>query len=210
MISIFIADDHNLIREGLKRLIESEPDFSVAGEAAEASGIFNFFKHNTCDILILDINLPDKSGIDVLKELKASYPDLKSLVLSMYPEDLFAMRALRAGANGYITKESANNELIKAIHKVFRGRKYVSEQFAEQLASSIDSETEKAPHEKLSDREFQVLSLIGCGTSVNDISNQLNISISTVNTYRTRVMEKMQMKTNMELIHYCIKNSIVD
>ncbi len=210
MTSIFIADDHNLIREGLKRLIEAETDLRVVGEAANAAEVFSFFKHNTCDLIILDINLPDHSGLDVLKDLKAVLPHLKALILSMYPEDRFAFRALKAGANGYITKESANTEMIKAIRKVLDGRKYISENLVEQLAYSFGNNPNKKEFEKLSDREFQVLLQIGSGKSVNEIASNLNLSASTVNTYRNRVLEKMGMKTNLELIYYCVKSGLVD
>lgn len=161
-------------------------------------------------MIILDINLPDQSGLDVLKELKSMHPDLKVLILSMYPEDRFAVRALKAGANGYVTKESANTELIKAIRKVMQGRKYVSESLAEKLAFGLESDSGRPPHEKLSDREFQVLCLLGSGSGINAIASRLSLSVSTVNTYRSRILEKMDMKTNMELIHYCVKNNLVD
>ena len=210
MIKVMIADDHILIREGLKKILDREMDLEVVAEAQNAEEIFDHLKDNLCDVVILDISLPDKNGLDVLKDIRAMYPKVNVLIQSMHPEDRFAIRALKAGALGYITKESAPSELVKAIRKVINGRKYVSEQLAEQLAFSVGSNTNKPNHEKLSDREFQVFCMIGEGKTVQDISKTLSLSVSTINTYRVRIMEKMNMSSNLEIIHYSVQNKLVD
>jgi len=210
MIKIFIADDHLLIREGFKKFIDKEVDMTVVGEAQNAAEVHEFLNHEECDVIVLDINMPGKSGLDLLAELKDMNLKSKVLILSMHPEDRFAVRALKLGAFGYITKESAPDELIKAIHKVNEGRKYVSSILAEKLAFEIGSDSDKALHEKLSDREFQILQMIGMGKTITMIADELSLSQSTVNTYRQRILEKMNMHSNAELIHYAIKNNLVD
>jgi len=210
MIKVFITDDHSLIREGFKKMLKDEKDISIAGEAANAKVTMNFVLNNPLDILILDLNLPDKSGLDLLKELKALKPDLKILILSMHPEDRFAMRVLRAGASGYITKESAGEELVKAIRKVYNGGKYVSESLAEILAFEIQGGTEKPIHEILSDREFQVLQMIASGKTLAEISDTLSLAVTTVSTYRARILAKLNLHSNADLIYYAITNKLLD
>lgn len=210
MIKVLIADDHILIREGLKKILDREIDLEVVAEAEKAAEVFEFLKNNECDVVILDIGLPDQNGLDVLKDLRMMYKDIKVLILSMHPEDRFAIRALKAGALGYITKESASSELVKAIRKVVQGRKYVSETLAEQLALGVGADTSKPLHERLSDREFQVFCMIGQGRTVHEIADSLSLSISTINTYRVRILEKMKMGSNLEIIHYTIQNNLVD
>ena len=210
MIKIFIADDHLLIREGFKKIIDKEVDMTVIGEAQNAAEVHEFLNSEECDVIVLDINMPGKNGLVLLAELKDMNLKSKVLVLSMHPEDRFAVRALKLGAFGYITKESAPDELIKAIHKVNEGRKYVSSILAEKLAFEIGSDSDKALHEKLSDREFQILQMIGMGKTITMIADELSLSQSTVNTYRQRILEKMNMHSNAELIHYAIKNNLVD
>jgi two-component system, NarL family, invasion response regulator UvrY len=210
MIKVFITDDHSLIREGFKKILNDEKDISIAGDAANAKDTMNFVLNNTLDILILDLNLPDKSGLDLLKELKALKPDLKILILSMHPEDRFAMRVLRAGASGYVTKGSAGEELVKAIRKVYNGGKYVSESFAEILAFEIQGGAERPIHEILSDREFQVLQMIASGKTLAEISDILSLAVTTVSTYRARVLEKLNLHSNAELIHYAITNKLLE
>ncbi|MCK5741102.1 MAG: response regulator transcription factor [Chlorobi bacterium] len=210
MIEILMADDHILIREGLKKILDYEIDINVKADVKCAAEIFDFLKEDTCDVLILDINLPDMNGLDVLKQAKILYPNLKILILSMYPEDRFAIRALRAGAMGYLTKDSASDELVSAIRKVNSGRKYINENVAQQLAFSIGNDSDKKPHEKLSSREFQVLCMIGQGVSVHNIADKLKLSVSTINTYRLRILEKMKLKGNSELIHYAVQNGLTD
>jgi DNA-binding NarL/FixJ family response regulator len=210
MIRIFITDDHSLIREGLKKIINDEKDISIIGEAGNAKDTMSFVLSKNIDILILDLNLPDKSGLDLLKELKSLKPELKILILSMHPEDRFAMRVLRAGASGYITKESVGEELVRAIRKVYNGGKYVSESLAEMLAIEIQGGGDKPIHEILSDREFQVLQMIASGKTLAEISETLSLAVTTISTYRARVLEKLNLHSNAELIHYAITNKLLD
>lgn len=210
MIKIFIADDHQLIREGFKKIIDKEVDMTVVGEAQNSAEVHAFLSNEECDVVVLDINMPGKSGLDLLAELKDMNLKSKILILSMHPEDRFAVRALKLGASGYITKESAPDELIKAIQKIHHRGKYISQTLAEKLASNLNEDRDKAPHEKLSEREYQVLCLIGMGKTIQTISKELYLSLSTVHTYRNRVLEKMDMSSNAELIHYAIKNNLVD
>jgi DNA-binding NarL/FixJ family response regulator len=210
MIKVFIADDHALIREGLKNLIANESDIKLVGETSDPFEVTSLVQKLNCDVVILDISMPGKSGLDVLKEIKTLKPELNVLMMSMHPEDQFAKRALKAGASGYITKESAAEELIIAIRKAAAGRKYVSTKLAESLAFDLDKSFEKNPHELLSDREFQIFRLIASGKSTSEISNELAISTSTVSTYRARILEKMNFQTNAELIHYAIQNKLIE
>ena len=210
MIRIFITDDHSLIREGLKKIINDEKDISIIGEAGNAKDTMSFVLSKNIDMLILDLNLPDKNGLDLLKELKSLKPELKILILSMHPEDRFAMRVLRAGASGYITKESVGEELVRAIRKVYNGGKYVSESLAEMLAIEIQGGGDKPIHEILSDREFQVLQMIASGKTLAEISETLSLAVTTISTYRARVLEKLNLHSNAELIHYAITNKLLD
>ncbi len=211
MVRVFITDDHSLIREGFKKILKDEKDILIAGEAANAKDAMNFVLNNDLDILILDLNLPDKSGLDLLKELKALKPGLKILILSMHPEDRFAMRVLRAGASGYVTKDSAGEELVKAIRKVYHGGRYVSESLAEILAFEVQGGVAEKPiHEILSDREFQVLQMISSGKTLAEISDILSLAVTTVSTYRARVLEKLNLHSNADLIHYAITNRLLD
>ena len=210
MIKVFITDDHLLIREGFKKLLKDEIDIEVIGEAGNANDAMDFVLKNNVDVLILDINLPDKSGLDLLKEIKEFKPDLRVLILSMHPEDRFAMRVLRAGAYGYVTKESAGEELVKAIRKVHNGGKYVSATLAEKLVFEIQSGTDKPVHEILSDREFQVFQMIASGKTLAEIADGLSLAVTTVSTYRARILEKLNLHSNAELIHYAITNKLLD
>ena len=210
MIKVFITDDHSLIREGLKKLLKDEMDIKVAGEAGNAKDTMEFVLKNNLDVLVLDINLPDKSGLDLLKELKEFKPELRVLILSMHPEDRFAMRVLRAGAYGYVTKESAGEELVKAIRKVYDGGKYVSAALAEKLVFEIQSGSDKPLHEMLSDREFQVFQLIAAGKTLAEIADGLSLAVTTISTYRARILEKLNLHSNAELIHYAITNKLLD
>ncbi len=210
MIKVFITDDHSLIREGLKKLLKDEMDIKVAGEAGNAKDTMEFVLKNNLDVLVLDINLPDKSGLDLLKELKEFKPELRVLILSMHPEDRFAMRVLRAGAYGYVTKESAGEELVKAIRKVHNGGKYVSAALAEKLVFEIQSGNDKPLHEMLSDREFQVFQMIASGKTLAEIADGLSLAVTTVSTYRARILEKLNLHSNAELIHYAITNKLLD
>lgn len=210
MINILIADDHFLVREGFKKLIKREVDMNVVAEAKDGLEALSKLNEQEIDVAVLDINMPGKSGLDTLRDIKEFHPHLKVLILSIQPEDRFAIRLLKSGASGYITKESAPDELVKAIRKVHSGGKYVSSTLAEKLAFDLDIDTERPLHEKLSDREFQIFELIGAGKAIAEIAGELNLSQSTIHTYRTRILDKMNMKTNAEIIHYAIKNNLVD
>ena len=210
MIKILIADDHQLIREGLKKILKEEHDMSVVGEGGNADEVFKLVRESDLDVVLLDISMPGRSGLEVLKELKHTHPKLPILMLSMHPEDRFAVRSLKAGASGYITKESAGEELVSAIRKVVGGGKYISMFLAEKLAFGLDADSGRPPHEALSDREFQVMTMISAGKKMTEIAEELSLSIRTVNTYRARILEKMQMKNNAELIHYAIQHGLVD
>ena len=210
MIKIFIADDHALIREGFKRILNMEKDIKVVGEGKNAFETIRYVEKNDFNVLILDISLPDKNGLDVLKEVKIIKPELYVLILSMHPEDRFAVRAIKAGASGYITKESAPDELVKAIRKVNGGGKYVSPNLAESLFFNLQLKSDKPIHEILSDREFQVLRLIASGKTMGEIAIGLNLAVTTISTYRSRILKKLNLKTNAELIHYAIMNNLID
>lgn len=210
MIKIFLADDHILIREGLKRLINIEPDIRVIGESADPVEILKATKDGDYDILILDITLPKKSGLEILKEVKLMNPDAKVLILSMHPEERFAIRSLKAGAYGYLTKESAGDDIILAIKKIASGRRYLSESLAEKLAGGLELTKNKLPHEILSDREFEILRYIAQGKALTEIGEELNISVSTVGTYRSRILDKLKLANNAELILYVLENHLID
>ena len=210
MIKIFIADDHSLIREGIKNLISSESDIKIIGESSNPHEVLEQLKKHKPDVIVLDISMPGKSGLDLLKEIKIQLPDIKVLMMSMLPEEQFAKRTLKAGASGYITKTSLPEEFIIAIRRVASGRKYVSQNLAEQLAEDLDENVEKKPYELLSDREFQILKMIASGKSQTDIADELAISVSTVNTYRSRILDKLKLKSNSDLIRYAFKNNLID
>jgi two-component system, NarL family, invasion response regulator UvrY len=209
MISVLIADDHTVVRQGLKQILSSDAQLRVIGEAANGDEVLSLVKSLRVDALVLDISMPGKNGLDVLKELKRTHPTLPVLVLSMHPEDQFAIRILRAGAAGYVTKESAPDELIGALRKVCSGGKYVSPQLAEKLAIFIEQEQSGPLHEQLSDREYQVLRMLALGKTVSEIADELLLSVKTISTYRTRVLEKMKMTTNAELTRYALQNQLV-
>jgi two-component system invasion response regulator UvrY len=210
MINVLIADDHVLIREGLKKILKGQPDMVLAGEAGNAQELFEQLKKLNVDIVLLDISMPGESGLEALKELRQIYPKIPVLILSVHPEQRFAVRALKGGASGYITKESAVEELVHAIRRIVGGGKYVSLALAEQLASDLESGTARAPHETLSDREYQVMCLIASGKKSSEIAEELSVSLSTVNTYRNRIFEKMRLQTNVELTRYAIENHLIE
>jgi DNA-binding NarL/FixJ family response regulator len=210
MINVVVVDDHAVVREGLKRIISENPGMAVSGEAGDGYEAMSVVKANPCDVVLLDITMPNKNGLDVLKQIRAESPRLPVLVLSMHAEDQYAIRVLRAGAAGYLTKESAPAKLVQAIRKVVRGGKYVSPTLAEKLVFDLDTDTDKVPHETLSDREFQVLCMIASGKTVGDIAEELALSVKTISTYRVRILEKLQMKNNAEITRYAIKQGLVD
>lgn len=209
MINVFLADDHALIREGVKNLLGTISDIKIVGETANPYEVPELIKKIKCDVLVLDLSMPGKSGLDVLKEIKSTSPNTKILIMTMLPEDQFAKRTLKAGAAGYLTKESAPDELITAIRRIASGRKYVSQSLAEKLAQDLDDTSDKPIHDQLSDREFQVMKMIAAGRSQTEIANELSISASTVNTYRSRILEKLSLHSNAELIHFAYQNNLL-
>jgi len=210
MLKILIADDHPVFRKGLKQIIAETPDIAVAGEAANGLEVLNKVKMGDFDLVLLDISMPGKTGIDVLAQLKYERPELPVLMLSMHPEEQYAVRSLKAGASGYLTKESAPDELVAAIRKVSTGGIYVSASLAERLASIVQKGSEELPHDTLSNRELRVMCLIASGKTVSEIAKELSLSIKTVSTYRSRILGKMKMKNNAELTHYAINNKLID
>ena len=210
MIRILIADDHTIVREGLKQILAETPDMVVADEARNGQEVLAKVGNKEYDVVLLDISMPGRSGLDILKQLKGERPKLPILILSMYSEEQYAMRALRAGASGYMTKESAPDELIVAIRKVSEGRKYVTPSLAEKLAISLELGEEKAPHELLSDREYQVMCMVASGKTIKEIADELSLSVKTISTYRSRILEKLSLKTNAAITHYAVQNRLVD
>jgi DNA-binding NarL/FixJ family response regulator len=210
MIRALIADDHAVVRQGLKQILGDTPEMVVAGEATTGQEVLDKVRAETWDVVVLDISMPDRSGLDVLKQLRSERPRLPVLVLSMHSEDQYAVRVLKAGASGYLTKDSAPDELVKAIRKVVSGGTYVSSFLAEKLAFEVGTDSSRLPHETLSDREFQVLRLIAAGESVTEIAAELYLSVKTVSTYRARLLQKMNLTTNAELIHYAMRNHLID
>lgn len=210
-MKVLIADDHAVVRRGLKQIISEEPDFELAGEAKNGQEVLELLEQNGCDVLVLDITMPDKNGLTVLQEVKVLRPKLPVLIMSMHPEDQFAIRALRLGASGYLTKESAPEELVGALKKVISGGKYISATLAEQLVAEVGAtEIVRPSPERLSDREFQVLRQIALGRTLSQIAEALNLSVKTVSTYRARLLLKMKMKTNAELVRYAVQHGLVD
>jgi DNA-binding NarL/FixJ family response regulator len=210
MTRILIADDHAVVRRGLKQIVEEANDMVIAGEAANSHEVLSQIQAKRFDVLVLDITMPGRSGLDILKDVKQVRPQLPVLVLSMHSEDQFAARVLKAGAAGYLPKESAPEELVKAIRKVISGGKYISADQAEKLVSFFDSTRHEAPHEALSNREFEVLRRIASGRTVSQIAEEMKLSVKTISTYRTRILEKMNMTTSAELTHYAIRSGLVD
>ncbi|HLE24594.1 MAG TPA: response regulator transcription factor, partial [Thermodesulfobacteriota bacterium] len=195
MIKILIADDHAVVRRGLKQILAEEPNMAVFGEACNAQEVLKNVREQNWDIVILDITMPDRSGLEVLKELKNIRPKLPVLILSIHPEEQYAVRVLKAGAAGYMTKESAPEELVKAVRKVIRGSKYISPSLVEKLAFDLETDSEKPLHETLSDREYQVMCMIASGKTVKEIAKKLYLSVKTISTHRARILGKMKMKT---------------
>ena len=210
MIRILVADDHAVVREGLKRIIQDAPTLELVGEASDGEEALEKALSMECDMLLLDISMPGRSGLDVLRELKIQKPELRILILSMHPEQQYALRALRSGARGYLNKDSASDELLEAIQKVASGGRYISPALAETLAFNLGQGIDKKPHDILSDREFQVLRLLAAGKSIGQIAEELLLGTKTISTYRHRIMEKMDMSNNVELIRYAIQNNLVD
>lgn len=211
MMKILIADDHAVVRQGLKQIISEQTDMRVAGEAETAAEVLQLARIEDWDVIVLDITMPGgKNGLDLLPELKQIRPAAKVLILSMHAEEQFAVRALKGGASGYITKQSAPTELIRALRKVQSGGKYLSQSIAEQLALFVSDDANVPPHERLSEREFQVMRSMALGKTLREIADELFLSEKTVGTYRVRIMEKMNMTRNAELVRYAVQNQLID
>lgn len=209
-IDIIIADDHAIVREGLKQILADTRDIVVRGEADCGLAAIKLCREHEFNVLLLDISLPDKSGIEVLKQIKKEHPNISVVMLSMHPEDQYAIRALKAGASGYLNKQSAPKELVNAIRQVSAGLKYINASVAQELANHIDEEHQVSLHETLSDREYQTLTMIASGKAVSDIAKELSLSVKTISEYRSRVLLKMKLKNNAELTHYAIKNQLIE
>ena len=210
MIKILIADDHAIVREGLKQIVADTSDMIVTAEASDGHEVLALLSKNNYDVVVLDMAMPGLTGLDILKQIRRETPKLPVLILSVHPEEQYAVRSLKAGASGYLTKESAPDELITAIRKVSMGGKYIPSSLAEKLAFELEVDAEKPPHKTLSDREFQVMCMIAKGRTIKNIAEELFLSPKTVSTYRSRILEKMKMKSNEELTHYARNNHLVN
>lgn len=210
MIHVLIADDHAIVRRGLAQILEDTPDLIVAGEAENGRDIIERVRAGKFDVVVLDISLPDKNGLDVLREVKHEYPTLPVLVLSIYSEQQYALRMLKAGAAGYLSKESAPDELVTAIRKVAQGGKYITASLAELLADELDEAASAPLYRKLSDREYSVMRLIAAGNTNAEIAAELCLSPKTISTYRTRLLEKLHLKTNAEIMHYAMQHGLAE
>jgi DNA-binding NarL/FixJ family response regulator len=209
-IRVFIADDHAIVREGLKQILAEQRDIIVAGEAENGNDAVRLFRKSRCHVMLLDISMPDRNGIEVLRLVKKEKPELAVLMLSMHREDQYAIRSLKAGAAGYLTKQSAPRELVTAIRQVASGQKYVSAALAQALAAQVGDDHEVPVHETLSDREYQTLTMIASGKTVGDIAKELSLSVKTISEYRARLLVKMKLKNSAELTHYAIRNQLVE
>ncbi len=209
MVRILIVDDHEIIREGLKKILKEESDILVVGEAQDGDDALRKIRNVNCDIILLDMNMPGRSGIDLISDLKGIKPHVHILVLSIHPEDKFALRTLKAGASGYLCKDTALDELVIAIRKISTKGRYISANLAEQLAFDIIPDDTNLPHESLSAREYEIMQKLAAGKKVKDIATELELSVSTVFTYRSRIFEKLLVKSNVELTHYAILNKLI-
>jgi two-component system invasion response regulator UvrY len=208
-IRIFIADDHPIVRQGLRRIVEEDPGMAIAGEAGDAATVLAALQSTAADLVLLDVSMPGGPFLETLKELRTRYPTVRVLALSVHPEDQWAVRALRAGASGYLTKDHSPDQLLEAIRRVYRGGKYVSPTLAERLAEQLDGGGERAPHELLSDREFEVMRRLGNGLTITQIASELALSAKTVSTYRARILEKMAVETNADLVRYAARHGLI-
>jgi two-component system invasion response regulator UvrY len=210
MIRVLVADDHAVVRRGLKEVLEESSDIRVVGEASNAQEAMERVKEGAWDVVVLDINLPGRSGLDLLEDIHALRPNLPVLILTIYSEQQYALRALKSGAAGYLTKETAPERLAEAVHKVVGGGRYVTPTLAERLASMVRSGFEGAPHDQLSEREFRVFRLLAAGKTVSQIAGTLHLSVKTISTYRARTLEKLGLATNAELTQYAVRNGLVE
>ena len=209
MMRILIADDHAIVRKGLRQLLLEEYPSAVIEEVSDAEGLVNKAMIDKWDIVICDLSMPGRSGLDALRQIKQSSPSLPVLIMSMHPEDQYALRVLKSGASGYLSKDSIHDELMNAIRTALLGKKYITPSIAEKLAEAIDAESEKPAHELLSDREFDVFKLLASGKSVSEIASQLSLSITTVSTYRSRILEKMNIRSNAEMTRYALEKKLI-
>lgn len=209
-IKILIADDHAIVREGLKQIVAEEKDILVAGEAENSGRLMELLEKEKWSLVVLDINMPGKSGLEALKDVKQLYPNLPVLILSMFSEDQYGLRAIKAGASGYLKKVSAPTELVTAIRKIVSGGRYINQSLAEKLAEKFESTKKELMHEKLSDREYQIMCNIALGKTAEEIAQELSLSINTVYSYRNRILEKMSMRSNVELTQYAIQNKLIE
>lgn len=210
MVRILLADDHTVVREGVKRILQDFPDLEVVGEATNGHEVLTSAETHSWDVVLLDISLPGKNGLETLKQLRRKQTTLPVLMFSIHPEEQYAVRALKAGASGYLTKGCEPKELVEALRKVAQGGKYISASLAERLVDEVAMDSSKLPHEHLSDREYQVLCMLASGKSATDIADTLALSVKTISTHRARILRKMQMKTNAELIHYALQQGLID
>ena len=208
-IRIFIADDHPIVRQGLRRIVEADPGMVISGEADAAAALLAGLETKATDLVLLDVSMPGGLFLETLKELRTRHPTIRVLALSVHPEDEWAVRALRAGASGYLTKDHSPEQLLEAIRRVYRGGKYVSPSLAERLASQLDGGGQRAPHELLSDREFEVMRRLGSGLTISQIASELALSAKTVSTYRARILEKMAVATNADLVRYAARHGLI-
>lgn len=210
MIRVIIADDHAILRQGLRQILSAQPDMQVVGEAANYAEVMQQVRRGECDVLLLDIAMPGKNGIETLKQVKHEYPKLPVLMLSMYPEDQYAVRALKAGAAGYLNKVSAADQLVHALRQLARGRRYITAELADSLAASLTGNQDVPAHELLSDREFQTLCQIAAGKTLAQIGDELAVSPKTISVYRARLLAKLKLTTNAELTRYALENKLVE
>jgi len=208
-IHILIADDHPIVRAGFKQVIADTDDMVVEDEAGNGQEVLNLVRKKNYDIILLDISMPGRNGLEIIKDLKVEKPKIPIMILSIYPEEQYAIRALRAGAAGYMTKASAPHELIAAIRKICQGGKYISAALAEKLTDYLDTDVTKPPHELLSDREHQVMLMIASGKTVSGIADELFLSVKTISTYRSHILEKMKLKNNAEITLYAVQNQLI-
>jgi two-component system, NarL family, invasion response regulator UvrY len=210
MLKILIADDHPVVRQGIMRIIEDTPDMKVTGEAEDGNQVLKMIRENAFDLVLLDITMPGRDGLEIMHEIKKIKPALPVLILTMHPEKFYGLRMMQAGAAGYLTKQNAPFDLIEAIRKVIHGGKYISDALADLLVSSKDTNAEKPGHEKLSDREYQIMQMIAAGQKIKNIAVELCISVKTIHVHRRHILEKMGMKSDAEIIHYAIQNGLVE
>jgi two-component system invasion response regulator UvrY len=209
-VNVLIADDHPIVRKGLRQILAAEPDMALVGEATNAGETLELARRLEWDVIILDYSMPGRSGLDLLKEIRQSYPERQILVLSMHPEDSTAVSVLRAGAAGYVSKDCASEELTVAIRKAMSGKKYVSATLAERLALELEGGQEKLPHQALSDREYRVMWMIASGKSIKDIAGDLALSSNTISTYRARILKKLSLKNNAGLVRYALRHRLME